>query len=129
MFKMAKKTKTNKEEKKEVLHSEKFLSVWVFGTIILVLIILSIVLAVFLIKYDLAKKEKEQEKYGEWLVENCNCLEKERILCPEGFELSETGGRCIDENRFTNVLRACSKYNCLNEIIEWGNGKWQKNQN
>ena len=52
----------------------------------------------------------------EWLYENCVCLENERISCQDGFELKE--GICWKENKFTSVLKSCSKYDCDGEIVK-----------
>ena|SRR3989344_4101671 len=61
------------------------------------------------------KEQQEQEYYESWLPENCDCLEKERIKCSDGFELVGNLCRNETEKTFTNVLKACSKYDCKDE--------------
>ncbi|MBI2043725.1 hypothetical protein HYT25_05030 [Candidatus Pacearchaeota archaeon] len=75
------------------------------------------------------KEQQEQEYYENWLPENCNCLEKERIKCVDGFELVGNLCRNEAEKTFTNVLKACSKYSCEDEgttyIFNKENQKWE----
>lgn len=102
--------------------------------LIMILIALTILLIVTInvkktITINAIKKEqKEQEAYEEWLIENCECLERERILCPEGFELKNN--LCKNETRkvLTNKLKACSRYNCSSEIKQFNFEirKWEK---
>tara|TARA_Y100000034_G_scaffold46233_1_gene56850 strand:+ start:3040 stop:3330 length:291 start_codon:yes stop_codon:yes gene_type:complete len=84
--------------------------------IILIFVILAIIISVviFAKNISVANAIKEQIVYEESLVENCECIEKERIKCFEGYELD--GRFCRKEKKVTNVLRACSKYNCSGEI-------------
>ncbi|MAH03173.1 hypothetical protein CMI39_00085 [Candidatus Pacearchaeota archaeon] len=81
--------------------------------IIAILIIISFVV-IFAKNVSVANAIKEQIIYEEFLVENCDCLEKERIKCFEGYELGDKF--CRKGNDVTSSLRACSKYNCSGEI-------------
>lgn len=64
-----------------------------------------------------------------WLVDNCNCTERNNLKCPEGFVLESDIRLCRNKSEVTNVLLGCSKYDCNEEIYSWINEKWQKNQN
>ncbi|MBU0957785.1 MAG: hypothetical protein KKF56_03155 [Nanoarchaeota archaeon] len=48
----------------------------------------------------------------DWLIENCECIERNHIVCPEGFEV--VGDFCLNEtqNQYTSRLLKCSKYQC-----------------
>lgn len=87
------------------------------------IIVVAIVIVGFVIKTAMnvnsVKKQEEQKIYYEWLVDNCECTEHERIFCQEGFELSESKKICVAEGKFTNVLKGCSQYNCEEEIVNW----------
>ena len=78
---------------------------------------------------NVIKEQQEQNYLEDWLPENCDCLEKERIKCSDGFEL--IGNICKNkaEETFTNVLKACSKYDCQAEgtiyIFNQENKKWE----
>ncbi len=100
-----------------------------------IVLVSSLFLTVFLIvglravlTGNMIKQEQEQNEYQEWLIDNCTCIEKERILCKEGFVFN--GKNCENENLnvFTQVLRACSMYNCTEEIHVFNNqtNKWEK---
>jgi len=114
---------------------------WIFKTegkkiknIMIVLIFLLIVGVIVvnvrnkIITTNAIKEQERQKAYEDWLVDNCECLEKERIKCKEGFEL--INGVCKNKTRkvFTNVLEACSKYYCDGEIHVFNleEGKWEK---
>lgn len=102
--------------------------------LIVILIALTILLVITInvkktITTNAIRKEQiEQQIYEEWLAENCECLKRERILCPKGFELRNN--LCKNETRkvFTNVLKACSNYNCSGEVhvFNFETEKWQK---
>ena len=78
------------------------------------------------IKANIIKDNQEVQAYQEWLDENCQCINHEKIMCPSGFELKNQS--CINEqeNTYTNLLAGCSEYNCSGEIKLWNNetGKW-----
>ena len=67
------------------------------------------------------KIQEEQKFLNEWLPENCKCLEKNSTKCSEGFEL--VGNLCKNDARkiFTNVLKACSKYDCSGVVYNLKN--------
>ena len=79
------------------------------------------------IRANMIKENQESQAYQEWLDENCNCLNRERIMCPSGFELKNQS--CVNEatKLYTNKLLACSEFNCSGEIKLWNNetGKWE----
>ncbi len=78
------------------------------------------------IRANMIKENQESQAYQEWLVENCKCLEKNKIECSEGYILQNQ--TCVNEqeNTFTNILLKCSKYDCAGEIKYWNNEtyKW-----
>lgn len=91
--------------------------------LILVILVIIISLIIFVRNVSVANAIKEHEKiqeiidniiYEESLVENCECIEKERIKCFEEYELD--GRVCRNGKTITSILRACSKYNCSGEI-------------
>ena len=75
------------------------------------------------------KIQEEQKFLNDWLPENCKCLEKNLTKCSDDFEL--ISGFCKNEKlgTFTNVLKACSKYDCeaegTNYIFNQENKKWE----
>ena len=75
------------------------------------------------------KIQEEQKFLNEWLPENCKCLEKNATRCSDGFEL--VGNLCKNEAKktFTNVLKACSKYDCSGIVYNLNNetGIWEMN--
>ena len=79
------------------------------------------------IKSDIIKENQEAQEYQEWLVENCDCLKRERITCPTGFEMLNQTCRNEDAGTYTNKLLICSEYNCSGEIKLWNNEteKWE----
>ena len=97
--------------------------------LMLVFLVVVIIVAINLEKELTANAIKEQEVQEEWFVDNCECIERERLKCREGFEL--VGRICKSEGAWTNVLLGCSKYNCSEEIHEFNleKEKWEKNQN
>ena len=76
---------------------------------------------------NVIKEQREQVAYQDQLVDNCDCIERERLKCFEGFELNIEKRRCEKDKIFTNVLLGCSKYNCSEGIHEFNfdTEKWQ----
>lgn len=104
--------------------------------LVLVLMILAIVILVVtnvenVLTANAIKEQREQEAYEDKLVDNCDCIERERLKCSEGFELNIEKRRCERDEVFTNVLLKCSKYNCSEGTHEFNfdTEKWQKNLN
>lgn len=98
----------------------------IFGIIVVLLVVVIIVNKVMT-----ANVIKEQETYERWLLNNCDCIEWERIKCPKRFEWSPERGWCVGLNTetltLTNKRLACSQYNCSGEIKVWNNEteKWE----
>jgi len=94
---------------------------------ITIIVALSLMLIGRQITANAIKEKQKLQAYEDWLVENCTCLAKERIMCPDGFELK--GNWCFNnsKNYFTNILKACSQYNCSGEIKLYNNQtqKWE----
>lgn len=102
--------------------------------IILIIIILAILVAgFFLVKNLTGNVVKEGSKKEIGLENNCDCLEREKILCAEGYKLMDEKRLCekVTEKCFTGelnkiscepfvqyspVLLSCSKYDCDGEI-------------
>ena len=76
------------------------------------------------------KIQEEQKFYEDWLPENCKCLEKNLTKCSGGFELVGTLCKNNELKTFTNVLKACSKYDCSGIIYNFNDEtkKWEKNE-
>ena len=93
----------------------------------MVLLVVLISVTINVKKVMVANTIKEQIVYEEWLVDNCDCFERERLKCSEGFEL--VGRICKAKGTYTNVLLGCSKYNCSGEIhlFNLEEEKWQRN--
>lgn len=128
------KGKTQETKKKNFLNINIEKIQWKKIIIALIFLLIMTAVTIQVRKVLIENAIKKQVAYEEWLYENCQCMEKERIKCPEGFELK--GRICKAEGKWTNVLLACSKYNCTEEIKLWNNEtekwgirlKWQ-NQN
>ena len=89
--------------------------------IILLIVAFLVSIGIYLKSIITANTIKEQQKYEEWLKDNCNCTIKERLRCPEGYELN--GKTCIGWKSFTNPVLTCSQYNCSGEIMDWDENK------
>jgi len=70
----------------------------------------------FVIQYFKEKVIKFGSEEHDLLVENCECIERENLFCPDGFELEER--ICVGDGKFTNVQLGCSKYDCDGKIKE-----------
>lgn len=74
------------------------------------------------IKVDNASQFRDED----WLIDNCNCIERNRLYCGfEGFELGK-GDLCWKETTVTYPVRGCSKYNCTGENYSLVNETWKK---
>ena len=106
----------------------------VAGTIVLLIILFGIT---FITNKMTSYIVEDETPDIDWLVDNCECIERENLKCDEGFELFEEErlckrtiikcpseivldieGICKSEKQYTNVLLGCSKYNCTGEIYE-----------
>jgi len=79
------------------------------------------------IRSNIIKENEETQEYQEWLAENCECLVKEKIYCPTGFEIINQTCKNENEGTFTSRLIGCSEYDCSGEIKLWNNEteKWE----
>ena len=88
--------------------------------IILVVILLTLALAFFIVKKFVitGKVVEAGSEKSDWLVENCECIERENLRCNSGFKLNKEDRICVRENdgSITNVVLGCSKYECGDEI-------------
>ena len=51
----------------------------------------------------------------EWVKDNCDCVERERLYCRfDGFEVDEKG-RCKNGTDVTSPILGCSKYDCAGQ--------------
>ncbi|MFH1325217.1 MAG: hypothetical protein ABIH49_00405 [archaeon] len=104
------------------------------GFAIAVLIIIGLITLISVNKIQTAnviKQQEEEQKYFEdWLPENCNCVERNRLKCSLGFELDKERELCVNkiEKTFTNVLLGCSVYSCGegNYTFNLEKEKWEK---
>ncbi len=97
----------------------------------MLVIILAVLLAVLILGFFITKTittnaVKENNAKFDWLKDNCNCIERDNLKCPEGFVLEPDAKLCKKGIDITNVLLGCSKYDCNEEIYLLVNGKWEK---
>ena len=102
----------------------------------IVIVIIVILAAAFLIQTMTSYIVKEIPD-KDWLVDNCECIERENLICPNGFEVVEGDrmckkitldcpselvidieGLCKERITYTNPLLGCSKYDCSGEIYK-----------
>ena len=99
---------------------------------------LAVLLAIFLIfGFFLGKNIKEnrknqnpensQENMSFYDEERCRCVERERLRCNDGFELDAGNRLCRNGTDITNVILACSKYECAGNIyvFNFENKTWE----
>ena len=101
--------------------------------IIILILILVLVSGFFIIKNFTGNVVKEGSKKEYTLERNCECIEKEKVICYEEYELMDEKRLCqkVSERCFTGelnkiscepfvqyspVLLSCSKYDCDGEI-------------
>ena len=103
--------------------------------LILTIIVLIIIVALgfFIIKNFTGNVVKEGSKKELTLENNCECLEREKVICFEGYELIDEKRLCekVTEKcstgelnvlscepfvQYSPVLLSCSKYDCDGEI-------------
>jgi|TARA_Y100000034_G_C6703213_1_gene310249 hypothetical protein len=85
-------------------------------SLVVIGLVLLFTVSLFLIKYSGEKTDEEKEEYLDWLGDNCDCVERERLKCSGEFELDEERRLCVKEDEITSVLLGCSMYNCSGEI-------------
>ena len=102
--------------------------------IILVLVAFLLVGLYTKINYDRDLKKNadledplSQSFYSE---DSCRCVERERLKCPEGYELNSEGRFCSNGESFTNVVLGCSAYECSGVIYSFNfeNRTWQQTE-
>jgi len=76
----------------------------IIAVVILALIVVGFKLTGFYSSVDKSIPDKD------WMVDNCDCIERNNLKCKEGYELKER--ICVKDNLVTNVLLGCSKYDC-----------------
>jgi ABC-type bacteriocin/lantibiotic exporter with double-glycine peptidase domain len=90
--------------------------------LIIAVVTLALIVLFFFVKNYMAaraiEEQQKQEKYYNNLVENCVCLEKLHIICPEGYEYNRTSNFCVKDNYFTYSSKKCSKFDCNGTIHE-----------
>ncbi|MEK6844969.1 MAG: hypothetical protein AABX44_01810 [Nanoarchaeota archaeon] len=102
--------------------------------ILIIILVLALLVAGFLmVKNFTGNVVKEGSKKEISLENNCECVEREKVLCPEGYTLMDEKRLCekVSERCFTTelntiscepfvqyspVLLSCSKYDCDGEI-------------
>ena len=106
-----------KKEKTRNRNLERILVLTSVGLIFLSIIGFSIVKYTKLDTIDTGSVVNEDyEEDLDWLSDNCDCIERERFKCSNGFEVDEERRLCFKGNEITNVLLGCSMYNCSGEI-------------
>ncbi len=101
--------------------------------LIIILVLVLLVSCFFIVKNFTEKVVEEGSKKEISLENNCDCIEKEKIICSEGYELMDEKRLCekVGEKCFTGELNeiscepfvqyspvflSCSKYDCDGEI-------------
>ncbi|MEK6817279.1 MAG: hypothetical protein AABX80_00605 [Nanoarchaeota archaeon] len=101
--------------------------------IIILVLALLLVSAFFIVKNFTGNVVKDESKKELWLENNCECVKREIIKCPEGYELMDEKRLCekVTEKcskgelnkifcepfvQYSPVLLSCSEYNCDEEI-------------
>jgi len=78
-------------------------------------ILLVAVLAFFVVKSFTGNVVKDNSEKSDWLNENCDCIERNNLRCPEGYYVD--GNLCRSENNtVTYPILGCSAYDCDGEI-------------
>jgi hypothetical protein len=83
--------------------------------------IFSLILIQNKIKGNVVKENNEQAYSSDWLFENCECLEKQRYRCIDGYEMKGTICYNSIKRSYSSRLIGCSKYECLDKIVIWNN--------
>jgi len=99
--------------------------------LVLILIVLIIGFLIFIsINSNKQRGIKNREIFSktfaeDYLVDHCNCLERERFACGfEGFVFRE--GFCWNGSVATNPIRRCSKYQCSGgDILNFNGTDWE----
>ena len=111
---LGKKTRLSKEETKKVKKETNIVRILVIVIILLIFAVLYLFIQLDKIKRSDVGEEVCNEDNIDWIIDNCECVERNIRTCPEGFELE--GVRCRKDNDITNSLLECSKYNCTSVI-------------
>ena len=108
---------------RKMVRSNKKLIVSLTVSLILLFVIIGVM--IFSDKI-LPKNEKiinvDNEFEKDYFFENCDCLERGRLSCKEGFELRDSA--CWQNTTFTNPIRSCSKYDCSGTIVVFRGNEW-----
>lgn len=99
----------------------------------IIILLIAVALAFFIVKNITGNVVKDESKKEIWLENNCECVERENVKCPEGYKLMDEKRLCekVTEKCFTGesnvlscepfvqyspVLLSCSEYDCDGEI-------------
>jgi len=115
---MAKLTKVKMKNKKK-LNKRKNIFLIIVGITLVVAV--SLMLIGNKMRANIIKAEQEQKNYHDWLVENCECVVKDRIFCPDGFVLRDKLCYNTKIKAFANRLIGCSQYKCEEQTATWNN--------
>ena len=116
-FKMKKQNKKSKKKEKKIKFWNQKNS-FILAVVLVILIVL-IYFGKLIINANVIRIQEEQEKYYDKLVDNCECVERERIYCMEGFELNEAEDLCLKKGGYTGVRKGCSQYDCYGDKVFW----------
>lgn len=105
--------------------SMKFvLSMIIFVIFLVVILIIGINSGDFLLKKSRAEIDVDKVYEREYLVDNCECIERNIYSCAfEGYEYKE--GACRNNDTFTNAVRLCSKFSCSGQIVKVNETFWE----
>jgi len=80
------------------------------GIAIFLIIVLVLVASFFVVKNMTGNVTEVDSDKHDWLNDNCDCVERENLMCPLGYEVEE--GLCRRGTAVTNPTLGCSKYEC-----------------
>jgi len=84
--------------------------------IILGIVIVILIVAAFFIPKNISGNVVKDNTPGHYnLINNCECVERNNLICLEGFELDDDGF-CRKDNFLAFPAKGCSQYDCDGEI-------------
>jgi len=127
---MAKSKIAKTQKKPEIKRKNEIYKIIVSCVLILLFVLLlCLVLKEFFAKENGNNGGLSDENFSFYDSETCRCIERDRLRCNEGFELDSKNKLCrsADGKEVTNVILACSKYECSGFVYEFNfeNQAWE----
>jgi len=111
---MPKKKQVKKQEKEVKTKDNSLIRILVIAIILLIFVVVYLFLQVDKLRRMEIEEKVCNEEDIDWILDNCECVERNIRTCREGFELD--GKMCRRDNEVTNSLLECSKYECNSTI-------------